>query len=359
MDASPFAARVIEGSRKEDRLYRVLEAMILALALSILPMPAFIRWLRRRGIGQYVREDGPQLHMAKEGTPTMGGVIIVLASLASYFLFGVRKEAGVGFALCFALLCCGLLGFADDLAKLRRARSLGIRGRTKLFWQLAVSVALAYLATSHLGVDTKLYLFRSDKLLCDLGPFYFLLVYLMVLGASNAVNLTDGLDGLAAGSMILVMTAYILISFIQFRNHRFLYHHVNAPLDVAVFCGALMGACLGFLWWNAPPARIFMGDTGSLSLGAALAAVAVFTKTELLLLLLGGLFVLEAMSVILQVLFFKLSGRRIFRMSPIHHHFELGGWSEVTVLVRLWIIQGLFVGLGFILFYLDYVGGST
>lgn len=337
-------------------MYRVMGALLISLVICIFGMPLWIRWLKGRGIGQYIREDGPQAHLAKEGTPTMGGILIVLATLVGLLAMAVKLYAGTGFALGLALLGGGLLGFADDFMKLRYARSLGLKGRSKLLWQLALSIAIAYLATEYFGVDTKIYLFRSDMVLCDLGPFYYLLVFLMIIGTTNAVNLTDGLDGLAAGSTALAMTAYILIAFTMFRNHQFLYNHVQGTLDIAIFSGALMGSCIGFLWWNAPPARIFMGDTGSMALGASLATVAVLSKTEVLLLVLGGLFVLEALSVIIQVAVFKLTRKRVFRMAPLHHHFELGGWSEYTTLIRLWIVAGFFVGIGFIIFYINYVG---
>lgn len=346
------------AGKEKAPLYRVMGALLVSLLVCIFGMPLFIGWLRKRGIGQYVREDGPQAHLAKEGTPTMGGVLIVVSTLVGFLLMAVRLTSGTGFALGLVIVACGLLGFADDATKLRYARSRGLRGRTKLFWQLLISIALAYLATRHFGVDSKLYFFRTQNVLCDLGPFYFLLVFLMLIGTSNAVNLTDGLDGLASGTTILVMTAYVLIAFTQFRNHHFLYQHVRSSLDIAIFAGAMMGSCVGFLWWNAPPAKIFMGDTGSLALGGSLATVAVLSKTELLLLVLGGLFVLEALSVIIQVLVYKTSRRRVFRMAPLHHHFELKGWSEVTTLIRLWIIAGFFVGIGFLVFYINYVGGK-
>ncbi len=337
-------------------MYRVLSATLISLFACIGLMPFLVRLLRIRGIGQFIREDGPEFHLSKEGTPTMGGALIVLATVLAYLLNSITPTLGVGWALCFVALSLGALGFTDDLMKLRQRRSRGLSGKQKLFWQLLVSLALAWTATRCFGVDTRIYLFRVGDVLGDLGPFYYLLVFLMVVGASNAVNLTDGLDGLASGSFALVMTAYILISFIQFRNHAFIYPHLRGSLDVAVFCGASMGSCIGFLWWNAPPARIFMGDTGSLALGGILAAVAIFTKTELLLLVLGGLFVLEALSVIAQVASFKTTRRRVLRMAPLHHHFELSGWSEFTVLVRFWIVAGICVGLGFIIFYIDYVG---
>lgn len=337
-------------------MYRVMGALLLSLLVCIFGMPFLVGWLRKRGIGQFIREDGPEAHLAKEGTPTMGGVLIVISTMIGFLSMAVKLEAGTGFALVFALLACGLLGFADDYTKLRYSRSLGLKARTKLLWQLAISIALAYLATHVFGVDTKLYIFRTDMILCDLGIFYYLLVFMMIIGTTNAVNLTDGLDGLASGSSVLVMTAYVLIAFTQFRNHQFLYQHVQASLDIAIFAGAVMGSCVGFLWWNAPPAQVFMGDTGSMALGGAMATVAILSKTELLLVVLGGLFVLEALSVMVQVLVYKATRKRVFKMAPLHHHFELGGWSEVTTLIRLWIVAGFFVGIGFILFYVNYVG---
>jgi phospho-N-acetylmuramoyl-pentapeptide-transferase len=286
----------------------------------------------------------------------MGGVLIVISSLIGFVAMAIRLEWGTAFGLAFVFITCGLLGFADDYTKLRFSRSLGLHGRTKIFWQLGISIALAYLATHQFGVSTRLYFFRSDSFFIELGPFYYLLVFLMIIGATNAVNLTDGLDGLAAGSSALVMTAYILIAFTQFRNHIFLYNHVRGALDIAIFSGAVMGSCIGFLWWNAPPAKIFMGDTGSMALGGAMAVVAILSKTELLLLILGGLFVMEALSVIIQVAVYKMTHRRVFRMAPLHHHFELKGWSEETTLIRLWIVAGFLVGIGFIIFYINYVG---
>jgi phospho-N-acetylmuramoyl-pentapeptide-transferase len=337
-------------------VYRVLAALLISLTICITMMPLFIRWLKHRGIGQFIREDGPQAHFVKEGTPTMGGVLIVVSTIIGFALMAASLERGIGFAFAFIMLTCGILGFVDDFRKVKRQRSLGLRPTRKLLWQLVISIALAYLLINHFGVDTKLYFFKASDALIDLKWAYYPLVFLMVVGFTNAVNLTDGLDGLASGATSLAMTAYILIAFTQFRNNVFLYSHVPSPLDSAIFAGALMGGCIGFLWWNTPPARIFMGDTGSLALGGALAALAITTKTEFLALVIGGLFVMETLSVSLQVFFFKTTGRRVFRMAPLHHHFEMKGWSEETVLVRFWIAAGLLVGLGFILFYINYVG---
>ncbi len=337
-------------------MYRVMAAMLISLLLSITLMPLLIKVLRKYGIGQFIREDGPSFHLSKQGTPTMGGVLIVISIIVGFVTMTVTPSLGVGWGLSFVAISLGLLGFTDDLLMLKHRRSRGLGGRNKIFWQFLISMTLAYLATHYFGIDTKIYLFKADNVLCDLGPLYYVLVFFMIVGTSNAVNLTDGLDGLAAGSFALVMTAYILIAFTQFRNHTYLYPHVRGSLDVAIFCGATMGACVGFLWWNAPPAQIFMGDTGSLALGGILASVAIFTKTELLLVIIGGLFLMETLSVVIQVLFYKMTGKRVFRMAPLHHHFELVGWSEFTVLVRFWLIAGTCVGLGFIIFYINYVG---
>lgn len=340
-------------------MYNVMAALLTSLLITILAIPFFIRWLRGRGIGQYIREDGPSVHFAKEGTPTMGGAIIVIAVVISFMLFNVSPRKGIGFGLVFVLLMSALIGFTDDLAKVRGRRNKGLGAKQKMLLLFAIALPAAYLSVYSFNVDTALYFFKVNDTKITLHWIaYFTLVYLMFVGATNAVNLTDGIDGLASGSMILSMSAFILIAFIQFRNSAFLYPHIEGSLDVAIFAASVMGACIGFLWWNAHPAKIFMGDTGSLALGSTLAMVAVYTKTEILLMIIGGLFVLETFSVIIQVFVFKASGRkiRVFRMAPIHHHFEQIGWSEPTVLVRFWIVAGVLAGFGFILFYINYVG---
>jgi phospho-N-acetylmuramoyl-pentapeptide-transferase len=292
----------------------------------------------------------------------MGGVLIVLGTVIAYLALSQRTPEGL--IVLGTMVACGLIGFIDDYVQIRKKRSLGLRPSVKFLGQLVIAVAFTLLAThfhspGHQALPQKLSFLGGTFVY--LGVFFFLWVFIMITASSNAVNLTDGLDGLASGAMILVMAAYLLITFTMFRHpittHPKFYVFTGRPaLDVAIICGAVLGACVGFLWWNTAPARIFMGDTGSLALGGVMAAVAIMTRTQLLLLLLGGLFALEAISVIIQVGVFKLTkGKRVFRMAPIHHHFELAGWSEFTVIVRFWIICGFFVLAAFAIFYVDFV----
>lgn len=334
--------------------YQVFLVAVLALALSGALFPLWIRLLRYRNIGQQVRADGPQGHLVKQGTPTMGGVLILIVVSAVYLGSGEVGKRGV-IAL-VAMLACGLLGFVDDYAKVVHERSLGLRPRAKIIGQAVVAIVVALAAvnwadlSSHVMVpfvgDLDLGILTSTihlgSITIAVPWLYLILVWFMVVGESNAVNLTDGLDGLAAGSVMIVMLAYAAIAFRQ------------GNLEVVLFAAAVAGACLGFLWYNSYPADIFMGDTGSLGLGAAMAALAIVTKTELLLVLIGGIYLVETLSVVLQVLSFKLTGKRIFRMAPIHHHFEMKGWSETKIMVRFWIITGILAGAGFAL----YIAGS-
>ena len=258
------------------------------------------------------------------------------------------------------MAAAGAIGFADDYIQIRKKRSMGLKPSVKFAGLLLIALAFAILGTRYASIPAKFSFIGNAKV--SLGWFFFIWVFIIIVGSSNAVNLTDGLDGLASGSMIMVMLAYLLIAFTMFRHpvsvHPAFYEFTGpAALDIAIISGAVLGACTGFLWWNTAPAQIFMGDTGSLALGGVLAAVAVMTRTQFLLLILGGLFVIEALSVMIQVGVFKLTGgKRVFRMAPIHHHFELGGWSEFTVIVRLWIVCGFFVLVGFAIFYVDFVG---
>ena len=351
----------------------VLIAASVALAVSMIGTPQAIRLLRRRGYGQEIREDGPQSHLTKRGTPTMGGAAIILATLSGYFVAHLADMRGVtasGVLVLMVMTGLGLVGFADDYIKIRRQRNLGLSARTKFIGQLAVAVAFGLLAvrfrnsTGYLPGSTQLSWVRDLDL--SVGTIGFpVLAWLMISATSNAVNLTDGLDGLAAGTSAMVFGAYVIISFWQFGNDcadgaaTASCYVARDPLDVAIVAAAAMGACFGFLWFNASPARIFMGDTGSLAIGGALAAMAIVTRTELLLIVLGGLFVMETVSVILQVGSFKLTGRRIFNMAPVHHHFELAGWPETTVIIRFWIIGGLAVALGLGLFYAEFLSHGT
>jgi len=341
----------------------VLIAVAASFVISIFATPLAIRVLRARSIGQFIQEE-VAAHHHKKGTPTMGGVVIIAAAIAGYLISHVRIwEFGTGFTLRFiplggqgllALLAftgMGLIGFLDDYAKYARKQNMGLSKRWKFLGQLVVAVLFAWGAVA-LGTSTELSLTRGLGI--DLGPWlYGLLVLFLLTAAANAVNLTDGLDGLVAGSGGLVFGAYVLIAFWQYRNPAF--YHVAGALELAIVAGALVGAVLGFLWWNAAPAKIIMGDTGAQALGGALAALALLTNTQLLLILLGGLYVITTVSVILQIFTFRMWGKRIFRMAPIHHHFELKGWPETTIIVRFWILAGLGVAIGVGVFYGDFL----
>jgi phospho-N-acetylmuramoyl-pentapeptide-transferase len=327
----------------------------IALLVALLATPLLIRWLRANGIGQQIREDGPKGHFTKAGTPTMGGLAIMAATLCGYLgahLKTVFTERGL-----LAMLTIGgaaLVGFADDWVKVRRQRSLGLNKRTKAIGQLMVAVGFAVGCVYWLKVDTHLSFTRFDSLHISLSQIGWVVwAVLIMLGATNAVNLTDGLDGLAAGSSTFAFSAFTVIGFYQLRH--FNIYRNPASLDEAVIAAALLGACAGFLWWNAAPARIFMGDTGALGIGAALAALALLENVDLLLPIVGGLFVIETLSVIIQVLTFRIMHRRVFRMAPIHHHFELMGWPETTVIVRFWILAGLCTAGALGLFYADFL----
>jgi len=332
--------------------YQVFLTTVIAMVLAGLLFPLWIRLLKYRNIGQQVRADGPQGHLVKQGTPTMGGVLILIVTVAAYLVSGKVDRLGV--LAVGALLACGMLGFIDDYAKVVNERSLGLRPRAKILWQALIAATFGILAVNwgHLQSTVMVPLSRHAL---DFGIFtttlrfgnvvvlipwlYVGLVFFMIIAFSNTVNLTDGLDGLAAGTVTLVMLAFAGIAFRQ--NH----------LPVALFAAAVAGSCIGFLWYNSFPADIFMGDTGSLGLGAAIAALAIVTKTELLSALIGGIYVIEGLSVILQVASFKLTGKRIFLMAPIHHHFEMKGWSETKVMVRFWIVTGILAGGGFALYF--------
>ena len=314
---------------------RILIGGTAALLICIFLSPKFIEYLRKREFGQQIREDGPKGHHVKAGTPTMGGVLIFLAVSVPFLILtdGDWRAIGV-FGVAIA---CALLGFADDYIKLVRRRSLGLRARTKLGVTIAISLALWYVAErqAHLAPTLRL---RFVDYQIDLGPLYPLLIYFVVAGTTSAVNLTDGLDGLAAGCAAIVLLAYIGITFI------------TGDLDMAMLAGCLVGACIGFLWFNAFPATIFMGDTGSLGLGGAIAGLAVMTKTEVLLILLGGIFVIEALSVVIQVISFQTMRKRVFLMAPIHHHFELKAWSETKIILRFWIVASICCAIGFTIY---------
>jgi phospho-N-acetylmuramoyl-pentapeptide-transferase len=347
---------------------QILFSGVIGLFLTLIGTPLLIKLLARKGYGQYIRDDGPREHHAKRGTPTMGGIAFILATLIAYFM----SKVITGYAPTFSGLLVlglmsgmGLVGFLDDYIKIVKRRSLGLRAKAKMAGQLTVGIAFAVLAlqfSDSLGntpASTKLSFVQDFG--WSIGPVLFVVWALfMILAMSNGVNLTDGLDGLATGAATMVFGAYTFIGVWQFQescaNAQTLTNPaacyvVRDPLDLAVVASALMGSCFGFLWWNTSPAKIFMGDTGSLALGGALAGLAICSRTEILVALLGGLFVLITMSVVIQVGSFKLTGKRVFRMAPLQHHFELKGWSEVLVVVRFWIIQGMCVIVGLGIFY--------
>ena len=346
---------------------QILIAAAVGLAVTLLGTPIAIRLFRVWGWGQRIREDGPHTHLEKMGTPTMGGTVIIAGVVIAYVVTRIvfTTVTGAGFAVLLATVLLGVLGFVDDFIKVRRRRSLGLSKTAKILGQAIVAVVFAWVAVHFADVPTGLSFIRQTGL--DLGVFFYVWVFVVLASSSNGVNLTDGLDGLASGSSIMVFFGYVFIAFWQFRHACSLgvpacYGiDINASLDVAIVAAAGAGAAAGFLWWNAAPARIFMGDTGSLALGGMMGGLAIVTNTTLLLVVLGGLFVIETTSVIAQVIAFRGFGRRVFRMSPIHHHFELAGWPEFTVIVRFWIVTGLCVAVGLGLFYTDFVtrgGGS-
>jgi phospho-N-acetylmuramoyl-pentapeptide-transferase len=315
---------------------RILIGGTAALLICIFLSPKFIEYLRKREFGQQIREDGPKGHHIKAGTPTMGGVLIFFSVSVPFLILSDYEWRSIGvFGVAIA---CALLGFADDYIKLVRRRSLGLRARTKLVVTIVISIGLWYVAEhkAHLAPTLRL---RFVDYQIDLGVFYPVLIYFVVAGTTSAVNLTDGLDGLAAGCAAIVLLAYIGITFIT-----------GADLDMAMLAGCLVGACVGFLWFNAFPATIFMGDTGSLGLGGAIAGLAVMTKTEVLLILLGGIFVIEALSVAIQVISFQTLRKRVFLMAPIHHHFEMKAWSETKIILRFWIVASICCAIGFTIY---------
>ena len=337
-------------------MIRLLISGSVALIVSLIGTWVLIGILERRRIGQPIREDGPAGHITKAGTPTMGGVAIVLAAALAWLIadFSGAVYTRRGLICVAAIVGAGLVGLLDDGSKVFRERNLGLNKRAKTLGLIAVAGGFAVSMLAFTNVKTTMSLTRFDNPGIQLGRIGWVVFAILVFyGTSNAVNLTDGLDGLAAGTSILAFAAYVVIAFWGFR-HTGIYSD-ESFLDTAVVAVAMMTACAGFLWWNAAPARIFMGDTGSLAIGAGLAALALSTNTVLLLPLIGGVFVMETVSVILQVGSFRMFGRRIFRMAPLHHHFELRDWPETTVIIRFWIIGGIFTAIALGLYYADFL----
>ena len=334
---------------------RLLIAAAISMMVSLFGTKALINWLTEHRIGQPIRDDGPQGHHVKAGTPTMGGIALVLGVVAGYVVShvvgGIFTRRGIFVVL--AIIGGGAVGLMDDWIKVVAARNLGLSKRAKMFGLLVVAVGFAFGLSQFTEIHYTISFTRFDSPGWEIGRWLWMgWAVLLIAGTTNAVNLTDGLDGLAAGAAAICFAAFTVIGFWQFRH--FDAYNNTAALDLAVVSAAMVGSIVGFLWWNAAPAQIFMGDTGSLAIGSGLAALALSMETQLLLPIIGGLFVLETVSVILQVVVFRrFGGRRLFRMAPIHHHFELSGWPETTVIIRLWIMSGLCTALGLGLFYAD------
>jgi phospho-N-acetylmuramoyl-pentapeptide-transferase len=332
-------------------LSRVLIAGVVALLISIFFGPKFIAYLRRKEYGQHIREEGPEHHVSKQGTPIMGGLLILFAASIGFLTFS--RYTVPALAVLFVTLGCGAIGFLDDFIKLTHQRSLGLNGRWKLLLLGAITVGVA-IAARHQHLPTEVYIPAVGAL--QLSYAWYGLLFLVIAGAANGVNLADGVDGLAAGTGIIALFTFAAMNVIAWIRSGRPGHRFETKLDLAIVAAALIGAAIGFLWYNAWPAELFMGDTGSMAIGGALASFAIFTKTIVLLLLIGGIFVIEALSVIIQVFTFKYLGRRIFLMAPIHHHFEMKAWSDTKVMVRFWIVAGILCAIGFALYYRYFTG---
>ena len=317
-------------------LGEALIAGMASLLICVFLGPRFVDFLRAREFGQHIREDGPAGHHEKAGTPTMGGLLLFLSVAVPFLILG--NYDAVSLAVFGTAVATAMVGFADDWTKISKRRSLGVSARHKIVAQALIALLLWLVATQLVGLPETLDLRPFDASI-NLGPFYPVLIFLVLAGASNGVNLTDGLDGLAAGCAAIVLFAYTAMTFIT-----------RGQEDLALLCACLVGGCVGFLWFNSFPAGIFMGDTGSLGLGGAIAALAVMTKTEILLIIIGGIFVIEALSVAVQVFAFQRFRRRVFLMAPVHHHFELLAWSETKIILRFWIVAAVCSAIGFTLY---------
>ncbi|WP_297666504.1 phospho-N-acetylmuramoyl-pentapeptide-transferase [uncultured Corynebacterium sp.] len=365
-------------------MLQIFIAGAVAFLVSVLLTPVLIRWFSAEGLGQEIREEGPKSHFKKRGTPTMGGIAVLAGIVFGYLvavLVGlITTGAGPGVSGWLVLgltLALGGLGFADDYIKLVKGRNLGLNAKAKLVGQLVTAIVFGLLilqfpnahgftpGSTHLSFVRDIATFDIAIGPAIVGMVLFLIfIYLVISAWSNAVNLTDGLDGLASGVTAMVMGTYVLITFWQFRNSCTISaatacYAVRDPLDLSMLASAGLGACLGFLWWNAAPAKIFMGDTGSLALGGLVAGLSITTQTELLMILVGIIFVIEAASVVIQVISFKATGKRVFRMAPIHHHFENKGWAETTVVIRFWLLAALAAMSGFAIFYAEWLNGAS
>jgi len=330
-------------------------AIIISGLISVFITIFLIKFQKKRNIGKSIRIDGPKSHSAKAGTPTMGGIAFLISATVSYIVVTLIKYyrhnefnmEGV-FALSIFILC-GIIGFIDDFIGFKKHRNLGLRGWVKIGLLIAVCIYFILFSKFVLNFPTTINIpFINHSY--DIGYWYYIIIILIILSTTNAVNLTDGLDGLAAGTSVIVLSVFIFIAFLEWT-----ILNIKADIDLAVLCGAVIAACVGFLWWNTSPAEIFMGDTGAFSLGGLIATMAILLKQEILLLIIGGIFVIEALSVIIQVIWYKSFKKRVFKMAPIHHHFELLGWPEVKVITRFWLICLFFAATGFSIYYLKFL----
>jgi phospho-N-acetylmuramoyl-pentapeptide-transferase len=333
-------------------MVRVLTAGLVAMVIAVVIGPQFIEWLRRQAVGQQIREEGPQHHIVKQGTPTMGGLLILFSALLPFLVVSLYTTGAVTVLL--ATLACGLIGFADDFLKVRHRRSLGLPGRWKMVL-LGLVTAGVGVATTQIGyMDTEIY-FPVVDVNIDLHWAFYPFLFLVIAGTSNGVNLTDGIDGLAAGTCAISLITLLAIATIDWIRSGEPGFRSDEYLDLAIVGAALVGGVIGFLWFNAFPADVFMGDTGSMALGGAIATLSILTETEVLLVFIGGIYLVEALSVMIQVASFKRTGRRVFLMAPIHHHFEMKAWSETKIMVRFWIVGAILCAVGFALYYRYYL----
>ena len=334
-------------------MVRVLIAGLVAMVIAVAVGSQFIEWLRRQSIGQHIREEMPAGHIVKQGTPTMGGLLILVAALVPAAIVSLYTIPGATIIL--ATLGCALLGFADDFLKVRRRRSLGLSGRWKMLGLVFITAGVGW-ATTRIGyMDTEIY-FPLVDVNIDLHWLYFPFLFVVIAGTANGVNLTDGIDGLAAGTCAISLITLLAIALIDWlRSADVVANRSDEYLDIAIVSAALIGGVIGFLWFNAFPAELFMGDTGSMALGGAIATLAILTETEVLLVFIGGIYLIEALSLMIQVASFKRTGKRVFLMAPIHHHFELKDWSHTKIMVRFWIVGAILCAIGFVLYYRYYL----
>ena len=334
-------------------MVRVLIAGLVAMVIAVVIGPTFIEWLRRQSVGQQIREEGPKSHHVKQGTPTMGGLLIIFAAVIPIAFVSLYTLPGMTILL--ATLACAAIGFADDFLKVRKRRSLGLSGRWKMLGLVAITAGVGW-ATTRIGyIDTEIY-FPLIDINIDLQWLYFPFLFLVIAGTANGVNLTDGVDGLAAGTCAISLMTLLAIATIDWvRSADSVAARSDEYLDIAIVGAALIGGVIGFLWFNAFPAELFMGDTGSMALGGAIATLAILTETEVLLLFIGGVYLVEALSLMIQVASFRRTGRRVFLMAPIHHHFEMKAWSETKIMVRFWIVGAILCAVGIVLYYRYYL----